>query len=210
MAIGWIGLLMPFAVRSGAYVFQGIWSPATISAYYYTGMREVFVGTLVLIGALMMCYRTPDKQDTWIGIFTGLAAFGIALFPMEVTFAEELIGRYPKGCFSECYVIRGFLGFHTYFVGAFFALAFYLMYFRFSAHTPPDATDQKLSRNRVYRTCAVTMGVAGISMLYFTSIKYSGGMFWSEAAAVMSFAVAWLIKGQLLLKDKASATKIAF
>lgn len=100
MAIGWVGLVMPFVVRAGAFAIQGIWSPATISAYYYTGMREVFVGTLVLVGALLMCYRTPDRQDTLLGILTGLAAIGIALFPMDVTFAKELIEKYPESCFS--------------------------------------------------------------------------------------------------------------
>lgn len=209
MAIGWLGFLMPIAVRVGAYAFQGIWSPATISAYYYTGMREVFVGSLVLIGALLMCYRTPDKRDTWLGIATGLAAIGIALFPMDVTFAKELIERYPESCFTKCFVVRGFLGFHSLFVGAFFGLAFYLMYFRFAAHTPASPTVQKVTRNRVYRICAVVMVSAGLSMLYFTYIKYVSGIFWSEAIAVMAFAAAWLIKGQLLLKDKVPAIHVA-
>lgn len=209
MAIGWVGLLMPIAVRIGAYVFQGIWSPATISAYYYTGMREVFVGSLVLVGALLMCYRTPDKQDTWLGVATGLAAIGIALFPMDVTFAKELIQKYPESCFTECYVVRGFLGFHGLFVGAFFALAFYLMFFRFAAHTPANATAQKVTRNKVYKICAVIMVGAGLAMLYFTTIKFSSGIFWSEAGAVMSFATAWLIKGQFLLKDKQAPVPVA-
>lgn len=209
MAIGWVGLFMPVVVRAGAYIFQGIWSPATISAYYYTGMREVFVGSLVLVGALLMCYRTPDKRDTWLGVATGLAAIGIALFPMDVTFAKELIQKYPESCFTECYVVRGFLGYHTLFVGVFFALAFYLMYFRFAAHTHANPTKQKVTRNKAYKICAVVMVGAGLSMLYFTTIKYSSGIFWSEAVAVMSFAAAWLIKGQFLLKDKTVAVPVA-
>ena len=58
--IGWIGLLMPFVVRIGASALEGIYSNGSISAYYYTGMRDVFVSTLVLVGALLACYRTPQ------------------------------------------------------------------------------------------------------------------------------------------------------
>ena len=32
--IGWAGLLMPLVVRGGAYIFEGIHSGDSISAYY--------------------------------------------------------------------------------------------------------------------------------------------------------------------------------
>ena len=49
--IGWVGLAMPFAVRLGALLFEHIRTTDSISAYYYTGMRDVFVGTLILVGS---------------------------------------------------------------------------------------------------------------------------------------------------------------
>ncbi len=38
--VGWAGLLMPITVRLGALIFEGIYSTDSISAYYYTGMRD--------------------------------------------------------------------------------------------------------------------------------------------------------------------------
>ena len=92
--IGWIGLLMPFFVRAGAYVFEGIHSTDSISAYYYTGMRDVFVASLVLAGVLITCYRAPGLIDNVTAIVAGLGAIGIALFPMSPRFAaDDCLGK---------------------------------------------------------------------------------------------------------------------
>ena len=40
--VGAIGLLMPFLVRLGGYIFEHITTTDSISAYYYTGMRDIF------------------------------------------------------------------------------------------------------------------------------------------------------------------------
>src|SRR5262245_63273661 len=85
--IGWIGLLMPFFVRVGAFLREGIRSTDSISAYYYTGQRDVFVSTLVLVGILLTCYRTQAVRDNVVAIIAGVAAIGIGLFPMVSDFA---------------------------------------------------------------------------------------------------------------------------
>jgi hypothetical protein len=203
-AIGWVGLLMPIVVKLGAYIFQGITTTGSISAYYYTGMRDVFVLTLVLVGALLACYRTPARQDMWIGLAAGLAAIGIALFPTNVEFAAQVLSRYPDTEAGKCYVIRGILGYHFVFVGVFFALAFYLVYFRFPALTPQNPTHKKLQRNKVYRVCGGAMLLAFLVIGVMAWMKSADSIFWPEAVAVISFALAWLVKGQFILKDAAA------
>lgn len=202
-AIGWVGLLMPIAVKLGGYVFQGIVTTGSISAYYYTGMRDVFVLTLVLVGALLACYRTPAAQDTWVGTVAGLSAIGIALFPMSPEFAAEVIARYPDTASGRCYVIRGLLGYHFVFVGIFFALAFYLVYFRFGALTAPTPTAQKHTRNRIYKVCGVLMLLSFLVIGLLAWRQDGASIFWPESVAVVAFAAAWLVKGQLILKDPA-------
>jgi hypothetical protein len=204
--IGWIGLAMPITVRLGAYLFSPhIHSTESISAYYYTGMRDVFVSTLVLVGVLLACYRTPSRIDNAVAIIAGLAAIGIGLFPMNPTFAEEIIHEYPlmapNADGEKCYVIRGFLHYHFVFVSIFFALSFYLVYFRFSAFTPPAPTRQKLARNKVYKWCGAVMFFAFATIGIQALTTQGGSIFWPEAAAVVAFAVAWLVKGRTFLKD---------
>src|SRR5262245_250387 len=92
--IGCAGLLMPIAVRLGALLFEGIQSTSSISAYYYTGMRDVFVSTCVLVGALLGCYRTTDWRDNIAAVVAGIAAIGIGLFPVDPIYAEEILRKY--------------------------------------------------------------------------------------------------------------------
>jgi hypothetical protein len=199
--IGWIGLLMPFAVRLGALIFEGIQSTDSISAYYYTGMRDVLVSTMVLGGALLTCYRTPAWHDNVLAIIAGLSAIGIGLFPMSPTFAAEILQKYPEMGEAKCYINRGLLGFHFLFVGAFFSLTFYLVYFRFDAFTPQIPTKQKLIRNKIYKLCGAAMLAAFIAIGILALKNKGASIFWPETVAVVAFAVAWLVKGQTILKD---------
>ena len=199
-AIGWTGLLMPIAVRVGAYLFEGIATTGSISAYYYTGMRDVFVGTLILVGALLACYRSPAWHDGVVATVAGLAAIGIGLFPMEPVFAQEIIAECPQVT-EQCYLNAGILGYHFLFVSLFFGLGVYLVYFRFKAFTPSPPTPQKVVRNKVYRVCGVLMllGIAGVGYLAF--LRTGESIFWPETLAVGAFAIAWLVKGQTVLRD---------
>jgi hypothetical protein len=204
--IGWAGLLMPFAVRVGAYVFEHIYARGSISAYYYMGMRDVFVSTLVLVGTLLICYRTPARKDNVVAIIAGLAAVGIGLFPMDENFAKEILVKHAGTGTEICYFNRGILGCHFYFVTLFFALSFYLVYFRFSAFTPQNPSKQKLARNKIYKVCGLAMLVGsaaiGIIEIYNSFDKANVSIFWPETLAVASFAVAWLVKGRVVLKER--------
>lgn len=198
--IGWIGLVMPFSVRVGAWLFEGIRTTDSISAYYYTGMRDVFVSTLVLVGILLTCYRTQASRDNIVAIMAGLAAIGIGLFPMEPTFAPEILRKYPDIA-TACYLNTGILGYHFIFVTLFFSLSFYLVYFRFDALTPANPTRQKVQRNKVYKVCGAAMFVAFVAIGLLAALNGGGSIFWPETLAVVAFAAAWLVKGQTILKD---------
>jgi hypothetical protein len=199
--IGWISLLMPIAIRVGAYVFEGVHSTNTISAYYYTGMRDILVSTLVLAGAFLACYRTPSRADNVISVITGLAAMGIALFPMNPLYAQEILNQFPNTIEKACYASHGILGFHIYFGTSFFVLSFYLVFFRFSAFTPRMPTRQKIIRNRIYKICGVLMLVAMLAIGVLDFINKDPAIFWPEALFVSTYSAAWLVKGQLVLKD---------
>jgi hypothetical protein len=200
-AVGYLGLALPIVVRIGAHLFEDISATESISAYYYTGMRDVFVAILVLVGALLACYRTPAVQDTTIALIAGAAAAGIGLFPMDPVFADVIMSRFSNAGSATCYHNIGFVGYHEFFVGVFFLLAFYLVSFRFSAFTPVAASAQKLKRNLIYRICGVVMLLAFATIAYLILIAKSYNIFIPESIAVMAFAVAWLVKGQAILKD---------
>lgn len=200
--IGWAGMLMPLIVRLGARVlYPHIWTTDSISAYYYTSMRDELVSTLVLVGALMFCYRAPGILDTVWTIITGLAAIGIALFPMAPAFAPEVKQQFPQMNDQTCYLMGGPIGYHHYFVVTFFVMAI-VMVWRFTAHTPLNPTPEKIHRNWIYRICAVVMALACVFIAFFGFSKSGHNIFWPESVAVASFGIAWLVKGQTILKDR--------
>jgi hypothetical protein len=80
-AIGWLGCALPFTVSLGAlFIFRtGIQS--SISNYYYTGTRDVLVGTLWAIGFFLLSYKGYQRIDTIAGRLGCVFALGTALFP---------------------------------------------------------------------------------------------------------------------------------
>ncbi len=70
-AVGWIGLLLPFVLMLGGYfIFKGKFVESSISYYYHTGMRDVFVGALCAV-ALFLFFTVDTTngmtgQETWV------------------------------------------------------------------------------------------------------------------------------------------------
>ena len=200
-AIGWLGLLMPIVVRWGAKLLEKIPSHDSISAYYYTSMRDVFVGVLAAIGVFLFCYRGPDKQDNILTNIAGLCAIGIGLFPTEPIYHPLISARFATSS-AECYSNHGPLGFHIYIVAAFFLLISYLTIFRFPKLTAPYMTKQKQSRNKIYVACGIVMVLMLIAIVAIKAINKDQSIFWPETIAIVAFGIAWLVKGQTILKDK--------
>jgi hypothetical protein len=213
--VGWIALLMPAVVRLAAFFGEGIFTTNSISAYYYTDMRDLFVGSLVAGGLVLAFFRSGDPRDgwsrcdAWAARIAGLAAVGIALFPMDIA-AGVLSSPDTANADSERKMVQalrdgvhGPIGYHFAFVAVFFVLCFYLVVFAFRSNTPAQPTQRKLQRNKVYVACGLLMAVAfvWIGVLWLTNRQAS--IFWPEVVAVVSFSAAWLVKGQLVLRDHA-------
>ncbi len=83
--IGCLGLALPFILAIGGMLLngqgngQGIRS--SISAYYHTGMGDVFVGTICAIGIFLFAYKGYEPEDDRVGDFAFFCAVGLALFP---------------------------------------------------------------------------------------------------------------------------------
>ena len=71
-AVGWIGILLPFALMLGVIlIFKGEIIQESISHYYHTEMRNVLVGALCAVALFMFFYTGYDKWDDWAGNVAG-------------------------------------------------------------------------------------------------------------------------------------------
>jgi uncharacterized protein DUF998 len=198
-AVGWIGTLLPVVLITGnQLLFSGQLANTRIgtrpsrtltlslSDYYYTHMRNLLVGALIVLGVFMLCYAGYDGWDRWITNGAGLFLIGIAFFPTA------------PGVAGDIHVVVSALAF----------ILLSVMAFRFTKTSPgSQPTGRKLARNRVYLICAVVMlsaqAVLGLLHVAFSSFANTTPVdFVFESLAVMAFGVSWLVKGQALLTDQ--------
>lgn len=184
--VGWIGMLLPFVLIVGGVAMSAS-RPDSMSGYYYTPMRNVFVGALCALGVFLIAYDGYDNVDRWITNVAGLGAIGVAFCPTK-----------PAGPMSTTQNVLGDL--HVFFaVLTFTGLG--LMALRFA----------KGRRTRletgVYRGsgCVILacVALAGASNLLPSSVYASWPvLFILEATAVVAFGISWFVKGQTILRAR--------
>ena len=195
-AVGGIGIALPFVLAFGKIILEGPGIEPSISNYYYTGMRDIFVGALCAIAVFLLSYRGYERVDDLAGDLAGICALGTALFPTA-----------PHVDVTPQYTWEGVL--HLSFAAGFFlTLAFFsLVLFRKTDPTKPP-TQRKLQRNAVYTFCgyAILICLGLIAVLAFVSdaspVKTIDPVFWLEALATVAFGISWIVKGEAILKDE--------
>ena len=101
--VGLLGVALPFVlVLLDKIVFDGSPFPrGSLSAYYYSGMREVFVGTLSAIGVFLIAYKVAERNlDNTLSVVAGISALVIPVFPTQrpshsgpLTPLQDLLGE---------------------------------------------------------------------------------------------------------------------
>ena len=70
-----------FTRHVGGCAYNPQWIPGSLSGFYYTHMRNLFVGAMCAVGVFLAAYRGHDRWDDRFTNLAGLAAIFIALFP---------------------------------------------------------------------------------------------------------------------------------
>ncbi len=195
-AIGIIGLALPFVLVIGKSLLDSPGILSSISAYYYSAMGDVLVGSLCAIGVFLLSYRGYARKDDRAGDLACVFAIGVALFPtrpaLHPSSQQVLAGHVHYGC----------------------ALAFFLTlaYFCLVLFCKTDArkpmTRRKRHRNVLYRVCGYTIlicvGLLGLYAGFFqhTPLARLDPVFWLETIAILAFGLSWLTKGEAILRDE--------
>ena len=191
-AVGIIGVALPFALALGNMIrLERYDIEGSISYYYYTDMRNVFVGSLCAIAVFLMSTRGYDRRDAIAGRLACIFAIGVAFFRTSPAEQVDLIGAV-----------------HLTFAGLFFLTLAYFCLRLFTETAPSEKpTPQKRKRNTVYRICGYTIlaSIATLGILRLAAPNFLEGpfkpVFVFESTAVIAFGLAWLVKGETILKD---------
>lgn len=193
--IGFLGIVLPIMLFLGGVVVFHTGLRPSLSDYYHTGMRDVFVGTLWAIGVFLISYRGYEKRDDIAGNLACAFAVGLSIFPVAgegATGSEKAIGHL-----------------HFIFAAAFFLTLVYFSLFLFTL-TNPNATPtpRKRMRNRVYRVCGWLMLACVVGIALFKALLDEAWVrdhrivFVLETVAIVAFGVSWLVKGEAILGDR--------
>ena len=196
--VGALGIALPFVlVLVDGLWFNGDPFPRTsLSAYYYSGARELFVGALSAIGVFLITYKVAEiNLDNTLSLIAGSAVLVVAQCPTERP--NHRVGLTPlQDRLGEAFVAR----IHFTAAGAFIlALAAVSYYFgkREGARTYPSGRRSPRFWKAYHWLCAGAIATA-FAWCAVTEWSHSGpsrSLLYGETVAVWAFGASWLWKG---------------
>jgi hypothetical protein len=203
--IGAIGIALPIMTYLGtALLPDGHFGTVrgSLSAYYYSGMREFFTCALAITGVFLITYKAFQRQlENYLTLAAGFAVVLVAFFPTDRPSGTKT-GLTPlQEAFGETQVAT------VHFVSAilFIASLAVISYFfgeREGKRAPRPGRRSPTFWKRLHSSCAATIAIAGA---FYAARKFghlpcgswinAHDLWLTEVVAVAAFATSWLFKG---------------
>ena len=232
--LGTLGVALPIVLIAGSVALHGS-VLRSISAYYYSPMRDLLVAAFCSIGLFLFTYKGYKDKDELISenIITncaGTMAACVALLPtsfQDYSLDNVCTSNHIPCCWNIFGVIDNFdipnnpqctLLSTTHLVAAilFFALVAYLSIFRFTKIT--DDQNDRRREIKLYKVCGyiivaciIVMGLDAAANKKWTydnveiALHWFPVLFTFESIALWAFGIAWLTKGKLHVDIKNAA-----
>lgn len=204
MVVGIIGILLPIALIVGeAYFLKGdVRVRGSLSAYYHTSMRDLFVASLCVAGFLLATYMSGrSNAEFWSSLVAGLAVIGVVFFPTQRPQLTEGAPRcgstpMPEGCSP----IQQQLGENTVAVIHFACAAVFILSLAWICTFIFAYREKRYKKNAAMTAVMYLCGgaiVAGIAWAIFgVTIWQLTPLYIGEVVSVWAFGVAWLLKSR--------------
>jgi hypothetical protein len=206
--VGFLGIALPivFIIGEAFFLNGDVHIRGSISAYYHTSMRDLFVAGLSVIGFLLMTYMSaqPRTWDFWLSLVAGIAVIGVVFFPIRRpgrTGTSPLCGTDPAP--AGCSTVQQALGETTtavvHFVCAtIFILSLAAIAFVFAHREKKYENDTRMAL--VQRICGwaiiVAIAWAGVGFFVDLTIWELTPLYVGEVISVWAFGISWLLKGR--------------
>jgi hypothetical protein len=205
--IGLLGLALPVVLIVTDCWLDGLRIRGSLSAYYHSGARDVFVGTLFMTGIFLVAYKVfSHTRENTLSSVAGIAALGVALFPSGLPKAEQDRLTPLQQTLHESVTTA------IHFASAFTFIGLLSVICCLFARREGQRAEQndpfwrsRRSANfwRTFHfTCA---GVIAAAIVFVAATKALGvwqshSLLVGEVIAVVAFGVSWLAKGSELRK----------
>jgi hypothetical protein len=198
--VGGIGTLLPIVLLVGVAISSTQPRPDSMSGYYYTDMRNIFVGALCALGVFLGAYDGYDDVDRWITNIAGLGAIGVAFCPTKPAVCVAGARACPASSVARLSTSQQAVGdIHVFFAAATFIMLG-LMALRFARG---GKTQRYRGENLIYRASGITILSCVILAVLSNLLPASVNAHWPllfifEAVAVFSFGFSWFVKGRTM------------
>jgi hypothetical protein len=198
--LGALGIALPVMLLLAGWMESGRILPS-LSDYYHTIQRDIFVGCLFAIGTFLIAYRGHDRvpgetlSDEVLTNLAGFSAIAVALFPSEA--AEPQVTTLTQAALGMRAAVTG----HYLAAQAFLYSLAWMCFVHF-------ARTASAPRRRIYRGCGMVIVAVGVVATCAAIGRRFGSdgvhafvidnsvVFWCEAVGVWAFGIAWLTKGR--------------
>ncbi len=213
--IGCLGWALPFILGFGGMLLAEPGLRSSVSAYYHTGLGDVFVGTIFAIGIFLFAYKGYEPKDDRAGDFACFCAIGLALFPTSPDMGDPSRGIGLTLSPATADILEKIAAAHFVFAAGFFLT---LAYFSICLFTKSDRekSPEKSQRNSVYKACgyvmllalaliALEVSIQKLKLLpedTLSNITSLHPRFWLESIAMLAFGLSWWVKGEAILTDE--------
>lgn len=194
VGIGSVGIALPVVLVVGHLIAaRRLTLLDSLSGYYHTEMRDVFVGSLCAVGVFLIAYRYRRPDDV-LGSVAGVLAIAVALFPTTMGAAAGTTSHSDRTAGMVHQVAAA---------GLFLLLAVFCLYL----FTRPDQVGVPLRPAAVwfYRVCGglilLAIALALASTQLSADVRHTlKPVLWCETVAVFAFGAAWVAKSDALFR----------
>jgi hypothetical protein len=226
--VGWIGTLLPIVLIAGNAMLFTTNLPDSMSGYYYTHMRNVFIGALCALGVFLISYAGYDEWDRWITNIAGAGVIGVAFCATKPTvcaahartclppsvsslsLGQQIVGDVHLGFAALAFLALGVMAVRFTKLPADGApkpagiMNRIRSAFGFPLPGQPDPrTPGEKRQDVIYRCCGIgivlCVVLGALSNLLPQSVQNAVPvLFILEALAVFGFGLSWFVKGRTL------------
>jgi hypothetical protein len=198
--IGALGLGLPFLLMfyDGALLNGNPTPRSSVSAYYYSGGRELFVAALCVFAIFLITYKvTESNLDNTLSILAGAAAVVVAFFPTGLPESALPTPLQDELGVSAVETIH-FIAAGT-FIGSLAVISFF-----FGVREGKRPREGRRLPPKFWRSYHIGLAVViaatliAIAVTEIFDVGPGNRLFYGEAVAAVAFGLSWLWKGMEL------------